>query len=269
MTQEVQNKTFFVDLPSEGRAYDKTSPLSEGSVELRYGNSGDENILLNQHYIARGEVFDRLLEALLVNKSINIGDLLTGDKNALVVATRQAMYGNKYPIKLKCPHCGEEINDVFDLSNLHKFKFPSIEEEPEFNPKAITYTTEAGNTWGFRLLTEADMKDLAQTAKKMKKLNISRDGQVTATARTERQLLFVNDIQDVNQTIEFFRGISSIESQELRNAMLDMTPDIDLSVDFACDNAMCNYSDFINIELNSDFFWPTNRARTKRSRRSV
>jgi|SaaInlStandDraft_4_1057021.scaffolds.fasta_scaffold10452_2 hypothetical protein len=103
----------------------------------------------------------------------------------------------------------------------------------------------------------------------MKKLNISRDGQVTVTARAERQLLSVNDITDVNKTVEFFRGISSIESQELRNAILDMTPDIDLSVDFTCDNLMCGYSDYIDIELNSDFFWPKGRSRTKRSRGSV
>jgi|SaaInlStandDraft_4_1057021.scaffolds.fasta_scaffold10452_3 hypothetical protein len=142
MTQEVKNKTFFVDLPSEGRAYPQESPLYEGTVELRYGSSGDENILLNQHYIVRGEVFDRLLEQLLVNKSIDIADLLVGDKNALVIATRQAMYGNTYPIKLKCPKCGEEINDSFDLTHLHKFKFP---EDEDFNPKQLTYTSEAGN----------------------------------------------------------------------------------------------------------------------------
>ena len=103
----------------------------------------------------------------------------------------------------------------------------------------------------------------------MKRLNITKDDQVTVTQRVERQLLKVNDEEDVNKTIDFFRGISSIESQELRTAMLNMTPDIDLAVDFQCDNVICNYSDFIDIELNSDFFWPKARSRTSRTRRDI
>ena len=263
MEQKVVNKTFFVELPSEGKLYEQDSPLSEGDVELRYGSSGDENILTNQFYVSRGEVFDRLLEQLLVNKSIKIEDLIIGDKNALVIGTRQAMYGNKYKVNITCPKCNEKIEVLIDLQKLGVFKVPE-----GVKSNNLEFKTEAGNTWKFHILTEGEMKMLQEEAKKKKKLRLG-DGQVQMTARIELAIDGVNDSKDKREAIDIFRGISSIESQELRTAMLNMSPDIDLAHDYECENPHCDYEDYINIELNADFFWPSGRSRTGNSRRSI
>ena len=93
---EFEFPTEIVELPSQGKLYSKESPLSTGKVSLRYMTAADEDTLTNQSYIEKGVVVDKLLQSLIVDKSINYGDLLVGDKNALLIAARILGYGSKY-----------------------------------------------------------------------------------------------------------------------------------------------------------------------------
>ena len=43
--------TEMVNLPSKGKLYPKTSPLSKGEIELKYMTAKEEDILSNQAYI--------------------------------------------------------------------------------------------------------------------------------------------------------------------------------------------------------------------------
>ena len=76
-----------VELPSKGLVYPEDNPLSSGKVEIKYMTAKEEDILSNQTYIQKGNVLDKLLESVIVSK-IDINDLITGDKNAILIATR-------------------------------------------------------------------------------------------------------------------------------------------------------------------------------------
>ena len=88
--------TEVVDLPSKGYFYFEGHPLSTGKVEVKYMTAKEEDILTSQNLIQQGTVIDKLLEALIVDKSINITDMLVGDKNAVMVAARILGYGKEY-----------------------------------------------------------------------------------------------------------------------------------------------------------------------------
>ena len=88
MESKFKLPTETVELPSKGFIYPESSPLSKGTVEMKYMTAKEEDILTNQNYIKDGTVLDRLLESLLVNKDINYEDLVVGDKNAIMVAAR-------------------------------------------------------------------------------------------------------------------------------------------------------------------------------------
>ena len=104
-----------VDLPSKGLIYLKDNPLSSGKVELKYMTAKEEDILTNQSYIQKGTVLDKLLQSLIVDKSIKVDDLFTGDKNALFIAARILGYGKDYNVII----AGKEEN--IDLTTLeHK-----------------------------------------------------------------------------------------------------------------------------------------------------
>ena len=90
-----------VELPSKGIVYPKDHPLSSGKIEIKYMTAKEEDILSNQSFIQKGTVLDRLMSSLIVNKDINIDDLIVGDKNAVFVAARVLGHGKIMKLLLK------------------------------------------------------------------------------------------------------------------------------------------------------------------------
>ena len=48
----------------------------------------EEDILTSANLIKKGIVIDKLLESLIVTKAVKVADLLIGDKNAVLIASR-------------------------------------------------------------------------------------------------------------------------------------------------------------------------------------
>jgi hypothetical protein len=92
---EFKLPTETVELPSKGLLYPEDSELAKGIVEIKYMTAKEEDILTNQSYIKNGTVLDKLMKSLIVSK-INYDDLLIGDKNAIMVASRILGYGAEY-----------------------------------------------------------------------------------------------------------------------------------------------------------------------------
>ena len=76
----------------------------------------EEDILTNTNYIRQGTVIDKLLQSLIVTP-INYDDLLTGDKNAILVAARVLGYGKDYEFAYINSQ-NQEVNAIVDLSLL-------------------------------------------------------------------------------------------------------------------------------------------------------
>ena len=88
-----------VTLPSKGILYPESSPLSKGVIEMKYMTAREEDILTNQNFIKNGTVIDKLLQSLIVTPGVDYGELLIGDKNAILIAARILGYGADYQIK--------------------------------------------------------------------------------------------------------------------------------------------------------------------------
>ena len=67
---EVKFPTEVVDLPSKGLLYPKENPLSSGQIEVKYMTAKEEDILTSANLIKSGVVVEKLLESLIVDKSI-------------------------------------------------------------------------------------------------------------------------------------------------------------------------------------------------------
>ena len=122
--------TEIVDLPSKGLLYPKDNPFSSGKIEMKYMTAKEEDILTNQNYIRQGVVVDKLLESLIVS-DVNYDDVLIGDKNAVLIASRILGYGQMY----KFDYAGEkhevdltklenqEIDENLITPNVNQFDF--------------------------------------------------------------------------------------------------------------------------------------------------
>ena len=96
-----------VTLPSKGLLYPEGHPLRSGIIEMKYMTTKEEDILTNTNYINNGTVIDKLLKSLIISP-INFDELLIGDKNAVLVASRILGYGQEYSFKYKNPSTGDE-----------------------------------------------------------------------------------------------------------------------------------------------------------------
>ena len=102
-----------VPLPSLGKAYPPEHPLHlKNSVDIRAMTAREEDILTSPNLIQQGIALDVLLKSLIVDKSINLDDMIVGDKNAVLVGARILGYGKNY----ECTIGDEEA--VIDLTSL-------------------------------------------------------------------------------------------------------------------------------------------------------
>ena len=138
--QEATFPTEVIELPSKGFFYKENDPLSSGKVELKMMTAKEEDILTSENLIKKGVVLDKLLESLIVDKSIKIENILIGDKNALYVAARRLAYGDSYgPVGIVCKNCKEESKIDINLAELkdkeYDFsKYSKSEKKELFQP---------------------------------------------------------------------------------------------------------------------------------------
>ena len=100
-----------VTLPSKGLLYPENSPLRNGIIEMKYMTAKEEDILTNQNLIENGTVIDKLLKSLITTPC-DYNELLSGDKNAILIAARILGYGADYSFEYN----GETIE--FDLTTI-------------------------------------------------------------------------------------------------------------------------------------------------------
>ena len=65
MSSKFSLPTETVELPSKGLLYPEDSPLSSGTIEMKYMTAKEEDILSNTNYIFKGTVMDKLLQSLI------------------------------------------------------------------------------------------------------------------------------------------------------------------------------------------------------------
>lgn len=232
-----------VELPSKGKLYPKGSPLAKGVVEMRYMSAADEDLLTNQNYIEKGIVVDKLLQSLIVDKTIDYSQLLLGDKNALLVAARILGYGAKYEFEYR----GEK--QEVDLSAL-----PPKPLHPDFeNAKdnLFTFTCPAtGTVLEFKLLTQADDNQIEQELKGLKKIN--KDASPELSTRLKYMIVSVDGETDRKAVREFVdTAFLARDSRAFRKYVAEIQPDVNLK--FYPDDSP---EEGVDIPIGLSFLWP-------------
>lgn len=114
-----------IQLPSNGQCYkDKLD-----RVPVAYLTAYDENIITSPNLYKDGLVIDFLLKNKIVNKDINVDELVSGDIDAIILWLRATSYGADFPVVVSDPETGEEIDTVIDLTTFKPKEFNLIGDE--------------------------------------------------------------------------------------------------------------------------------------------
>ncbi len=242
MENQVTQKfpTEIVDLPSKGLLYPEDSPLRAGKLEMKYMTAREEDILTNSNYIQQGIVLDKLLESLIVTK-INFKDLLVGDKNAILIASRILGYGQDYEFEMN----GRTYQ--VDLTTLKDKELPS--DVNYSNGNEFNFTLPASkDEITFKLLSHGDELAIEQELKGLKKINPNVSPELST--RLKYIITSVNGDREKKTIREFVENnLLARDSRALRQEVKRISPDIDLTI-------QGDGGEDIGVPINLNFFWP-------------
>jgi hypothetical protein len=231
-----------VDLPSKGLLYPEGSPLATGKIEMKYMTAREEDILTNGNYITNGTVIDKLLQSLIVTEGIVYGDLLTGDKNAIMIAARILAYGKEYTTTVK----GKQ--ETIDLSQI-KEKEINQDLYKERKNEFLFQLPNTDNVVTFKLLTHSDEASIEREMKGLKKIN--KDSSTTSTTRLKHIILSVNGSTEKKDIRDFVdNGLLALDARALRDEYSRINPDIDLIV------YVDGVEEGVDLPITLNFFWP-------------
>ena len=230
-----------VELPSKGLVYPKENPLSSGKIEIKYMTAKEEDILTNQAYIQKGNVLDKLIESLIINKDINYKDLILGDKNAVLVAARILGYGQSYKFELR----GEEHDvDLSEVKNKEIDESKFTQGENSFSFKL----PHSGNDITYKILNGHDESKIEAELRGLKKVN--KNASPELSTRLKYLITSVNGENESKKIREFVDNfLLARDSRSLREHIKETQPDIDLTFELEGEGE-------VTIPIGINFFWP-------------
>ena len=237
--------TEMVELPSKGYFYFEGHPLSSGKVEIKYMTAKEEDILTSQNLIQQGTVIDKLLESLIVDKSIKIKDMLIGDKNAIMVASRILGYGKDYDIEY------DGVKQTVDLSKLEPVDIDFSKLTKGENKFSYTLPSSKREIT-FKLLNSGDENKISEEINARKK--ISENDTSELTTRLKHMITSVDGKTETAYINNFVQNeFLSLDSLAYRKHLATITPDVDMNMTVKDSTGR---EQVITVPITVRFFWP-------------
>ena len=191
-----------ISLPSNGECYKNKI----GRIPVSYLTAYDENIITSPNLYRDGLVIDYLLKNKIVNKDINVEELVSGDVDAIVLFLRATSYGVDFPVSVTDPDTGENIETTVDLSKIKTKEFKLKGDENGH----FSYTLpKSGVEVKFKYLTRKEENDLR------------------LLSRIESEGMNALDLKDANRTINNLLKADTILEPKEKSVILDATRKID------------------------------------------
>ena len=242
-----------VPLPSAGKVYPPNSPLHNSEVvDIKAMTAKEEDILTSKAYLKKGTIITELIKSCLIDKSVDPRDMLSGDRNALMVAIRITGYGAEYDAEIECNECGSRSPRQFNLAELPIRRLDISPVSPGVNVFEFVLPYSKKNA-RFKFLTGRDEEEISITAEKQKKLGMQIESSVTSNLLYS--LVSIDGIEDRGKLANFVKMMPARDSLALRNYMKDNEPGIEMRQETSCPS--CGHSEEVNMPLGVSFLWPS------------
>ena len=241
-----QFPTEVIDLPSKGYFYPSGSPLSSGQVEIKYMTAREEDILTSVNLIQKGLAIDKLLESLIVNKDINVKDILIGDKNSIMIAARVFGYWKEYVVEFE----GEEV--TVDLTTLKDKEVDLSKFEKGKNEFSFTLPNSKRNVT-FKILTWGDDESIEKELEALEKVGSEIKSEMTT--RLKKRITSVDGKTEQSYINNFVDNeFLSVDSLAFRTHIEKCIPDVDMTYKFT---SILGDEKELVVPMTTQFFWPS------------
>jgi hypothetical protein len=241
-----------VPLPSNGVIYPLESTLHGAeTVDIRAMTAREEDILTSRALIKKGTVITELIKSCLVDKSIDVDEMVTGDRNAIMTALRITGYGSQYTVEVDCPECGESSKQDFQLTELPIKRLESSPVAVGANLFEFTLPL-TKKTVHYKYMTGKDEANISVLQERRKKQKLQSDNLVTT--RLEHQIVAIDGVKDRFKISQFIRSMPARDSLALRKRIDNTEPGIDMTAWMDCPH--CFETSEVRLPMGASFFWP-------------
>jgi len=244
--------TEVLDLPSKGKLYPKENPLSSGRITIKYMTAKEEDILSSTNLIKKGIVLDKLFESIIVD-DVNINDILVGDKNAIILATRLLGYGADYNVSFYSSKAGKSIETTVDLSQI---RTKDVDTSMFDYKNEFEFKTPSGNVLTFKLLTHGDEGLIERDIAALEKMN--KDTSFEITTRLRYMIKAVDGNKDIAHINKFINNsFLAKDSRAFRDYIKKISPDMNMTFTYVHEDGE---SEVAPIPMGVGFFWPSEES---------
>jgi len=244
-----------VPLPSLGKVYPPDSPAHGlETIEIKAMTAREEDILTSRALLKKGTVISELIKSCIVNRAIDPLSLLSGDRNALMVAIRITGYGPDYNVELECGECGVKSPHAFDLAALplQRLEIEPVQPGTNLFEFELPYSKKKVR---FKFMTGRDEEEIMVMNEKQKKLALGTESNVTTNLLYS--LVSVDGVSDRAKIAAFVKNMPARDSLALREYIKDNEPGIVMRQDTTCES--CGHTEEVGMPLGVTFLWPQAR----------
>lgn len=240
-----------VPLPSRGVIYDNQSLKDTETLDIKPMTAKEEDILTSRAYIKHGSVISKLISSCLTDKTIDPDDLISGDRNALLIALRITGYGAEYTLEISCPECSKSNKSTFDLSTLPIKRLQVDPVEMGQNMFEVQLPVTKKNV-RVKFLNGHDEKEMMIINERKKKQGFNTENSVTD--RLSRSIISIENISDKNKINLFVQNMPARDSLALRRFLDEYEPGVDMRSHMTC--SYCHEESEVDLPIGPSFFWP-------------
>jgi hypothetical protein len=242
-----------VPLPSRGACYPSDSPLfGKDTIDIRSMTAREEDILTSRALIKKGTVITHLIKSCLIDKSIDVNAMISGDRNAIMTALRITGYGAEYNVEVDCPSCSERSKQEFSLAELpiKRLEIDPVSEGANLFEYTLPVTKKQVRV---KFLTGQDEADITVQTERAKKQG-GGQAENLITTRLKYSIVSVAGVSDKTKIGMFIRNMPARDSLMLRRFMDDNEPGIDMKAWMTCPHCLEHAE--VRLPLGASFFWP-------------
>jgi len=206
-----------VELPSRGIYYSN----KKKSVRVAYLTAADENILVSQNLIETNNVVTELLRRKVLDRDINIDEMVEDDRQAILIFLRNTAFGATYKVKSIDPKTNEEFIVEVDLSSLTFKPFDLVEDQQG----EYSYNFNNGTKITFKFL---DRKQEDEIENIKNNWNVPNMAAPVITKQLEMMIKSVNGDRDLMVIRNFVERLGIKDSKDFRSFVMKNRPGIEL-----------------------------------------
>ena len=235
-----------VELPSGGHWYD-----GKNTVTIKHLTATEDDLLYDASLIEKNEVMNSILDKAVLDKDLRPKDMLTCDRDYLLIKLRQTGLGDDYLADVRpCTKCGYIYQPTVDLS---KLKIRPIKYTPDGNQEFTLRMKHMPADIKFRLLNgrdEARINKKALAARSMGKFNLGS----SLTDKYVLHIMEVNGKRDKTYIKSYVGAMPMKDSKFFREQLQEKSPGLDMNYDFECPN--CGHVDRKPVVITYKLFYP-------------